>query len=133
MLREWPRGYLHLVLNARRRSKLRRIDGFFNRGHWRLPGGTTVPGFVVAFATELRGLIFCGFRWTLGDQLMASADVVELVDVHFAAEGVAVDAEELGGAGLVAVRTFESALNKSFLELCDGFPKKDAPFDHHSN
>ena len=64
---------------------------------------------------------------------MASADVVELVDVHFAAEGVAVDAEELGGAGPVAVGTFESALNKFFLELCDGFLEKDAPFDHHSN
>jgi hypothetical protein len=45
VLREWPRGYLHLVLNARRRSKLRRIDGFFNGGIGGGPRGTTVPGF----------------------------------------------------------------------------------------
>lgn len=64
---------------------------------------------------------------------MASPNVVKLVDVHFAAEGIAVNAKEFGGSGLVAVRAFQSALDEFFLEFRHGLLEKDAALNHHAN
>lgn len=64
---------------------------------------------------------------------MALADVVEFVSVHFAAECVAVDAEDLRCARLIAVGVLENAFDEFFLELGDGFLEKDAALDHQSD
>jgi hypothetical protein len=64
---------------------------------------------------------------------VAASDVIELVDVHLAAERVAVDAEESGSAGLVAVGAFESALDEFLLEFRYGLLEEDAALDHHCN
>ena len=65
--------------------------------------------------------------------LAASADVIKVVQLDFATEGVAMDTEELGGAGLITVGPFEGALDEFLFEFSDGFLKKDAAFDHHSD
>lgn len=64
-------------------------------------------------------------------RLAAATDVIEFVGLDLAAEGVAMNAEEFGGAGLIAISALECALDEFFFEFGDGFLEKDAPFDHH--
>ena len=59
--------------------------------------------------------------------------MVEFVYVDFAAKRVAVDAEDFGGARLIAVGAIEDALDEFFLELGDGFLEKDFALDHPSH
>ena len=59
--------------------------------------------------------------------------MIELVDFDFAAECVAMDTEEFGGARLIAVGALERLLDEFFLELDDGFLEKDTAFHHHSD
>ena len=59
--------------------------------------------------------------------------MVEFVFGHFAAEGVAVNAEHFGGAGLVAVGAVEDALDEALFKLADGLIEKNAPVDHLQN
>lgn len=54
----------------------------------------------------------------------------QLVFVDFAAERIAMDSEDLCGAGSIAVGALEGALDEFFLELGDCFCKQDAAFDH---
>ena len=56
--------------------------------------------------------------------------MVQLVFGNFAAEGVAVNAKDLRGAGLIAVISLENALDETLFELPDGFVKQDSPFHH---
>ena len=55
---------------------------------------------------------------------------VELVFVDFAAEGIAVNAQDDGGARLIAVGAFEDALDEFFFELADGFVEQNAALHH---
>jgi hypothetical protein len=56
--------------------------------------------------------------------------VVELVLDHFAAESVAVNAEDFCGARLVAVGTVEDALDETLLKFPDGLIEEDSAVDH---
>ncbi len=58
--------------------------------------------------------------------------VVQLVFVHFAAKGVAVDSQRFGGARLVSVQPFQHAFDKFFLEFCNRFFEQNPALDHHS-
>jgi hypothetical protein len=60
----------------------------------------------------------------------AGAAVVEFVLTDLAAKGVAVNSKDRGGAGLVAIRTFQNALDKTFLKFADGLVEEDAAFYH---
>jgi hypothetical protein len=60
----------------------------------------------------------------------AGTTVVEFVFRHFAAEGVAMNAEEGSGAGLIAIGAIEDALDKTFFEFADSLVEKDAALDH---
>ena len=57
----------------------------------------------------------------------------ELVLVDLAAQRIAMDAESLRGAGLIAVGALQYAPDKTFFEFPDGFVKQDAAFDHLSD
>ena len=59
--------------------------------------------------------------------------MVEFVLGHFTAEGIAVNAENGGGAGLVAVGAIEDALNEAFFKFADRLVEKDATLDHLQN
>jgi hypothetical protein len=65
--------------------------------------------------------------------IAAAADVVKFVDVDLAAKGVAVDAEDFGGAGLVAVESLKHALDEFLLEFSDGFFEENAALNHHTH
>jgi len=65
-----------------------------------------------------------------GQSARAGAAVVEFVLGHFAAQGVAVNAEKFGGAGLVAVGAIQDALDETFFEFADGLVEEDATLDH---
>jgi hypothetical protein len=54
----------------------------------------------------------------------------QLVFVDLAAERVAVNAEDLRGAGLVAVGALQDALDETLLELAHGLIEQDAPVHH---
>jgi hypothetical protein len=59
------------------------------------------------------------------------ADVVQLVNVYFATEGIAMDTEYFGGAGLIPVDAFEDTLDEFLLEFSHGLFEKDSALDHH--
>ena len=50
-----------------------------------------------------------------------------------AIERITVDAQNLGGFGLVSTGFVESALNESLLEFTQGFVQINAVFDHFSD
>jgi len=60
----------------------------------------------------------------------AMAVGIELVLADLAAQGIAVNAENSGGAGLVAIGTVQDALDEALLEFADGFVKKYSPLHH---
>jgi hypothetical protein len=47
--------------------------------------------------------------------------LIEFVDADLAAQCIAVNAEQAGGAGLIAVRAIQGALDESLLEFIHGF------------
>jgi len=55
---------------------------------------------------------------------------IELVLTDLAAQGIAVNAENFGGAGLVAVGAVQYALDEALLEFSDGFVEKNSPLHH---
>ena len=55
---------------------------------------------------------------------------IELVLIDFAAQRIAVNAQNFGRAGLVAVGAVQNAFDKSFLEFADRFVKKNPPLYH---
>jgi hypothetical protein len=55
---------------------------------------------------------------------------IELIFVDFAAQGVPVNAKNLGSAGLVAVGAVQDALDKTLFEFADGLIKKNSAFHH---
>src|SRR3989304_2693354 len=61
----------------------------------------------------------------------AAAEVaaVEAVEVELAAEGVAVDAEGFGGAGLVAAAGVEDLADETFFKLGQRLVVEDTAFD----
>jgi hypothetical protein len=50
-----------------------------------------------------------------------AAALIEFVDADLAAQCVAVNAEQAGGAGLIAIRAIESALDETLLEFIHRF------------
>lgn len=56
--------------------------------------------------------------------------MVELVFGYFAAERVAMDAEEFRGAGLIAVGALKDTFDEALLELADGLIEEDAALYH---
>jgi site-specific recombinase len=55
---------------------------------------------------------------------------VEFVLVDLAAQRIAVNAEDLRGARLVAVGTVQHALDETLFKLADSFVKENSPFHH---
>ena len=55
---------------------------------------------------------------------------VEAKFFEFAAEGVAVDAEEFGGAALVAVGAFHGGLEEALLEFLERFLEQNPTVNH---
>ena len=49
---------------------------------------------------------------------------------HFAAQGIAVDSEHVGGFGQIAIRFGQHAGDESALELAAGIIEADPPGDH---
>jgi len=63
----------------------------------------------------------------------AVCPVVELVLIHFAAERVAMDAQDFRGARLISVEPLEHAPDEFLLKLGDGFFEQDSALDHRSD
>jgi hypothetical protein len=63
--------------------------------------------------------------------LPAATDVVELVNLDFASQGVAVDAQNFRGTRLIPVGALKRSLDEFFFEFEDGFFKENAPLHHH--
>jgi hypothetical protein len=55
---------------------------------------------------------------------------IEFIFIDFAAQGVAVDAKNLGGAGLVTVGAVQDALDETLFEFADRLIKKNSAFHH---
>ena len=55
---------------------------------------------------------------------------IELIDIDLAAQGVAVNAEELCGAGLVAGGAVQDALDETLFEFADGLVEQNPPLHH---
>ncbi len=66
-------------------------------------------------------------------KLARTVTVFELVLTDLAAEGVAMDAEDPRGAGLVAVGAVEHPLDEFLLEFVDRFVKQNPAFHHLAN
>ena len=66
-------------------------------------------------------------------ELAAAERVVEVVLRDFAAQGVAMDAERLGGAALIAAGMFQDAADEFLLELSHGLFEQNAAIDHHTD
>ena len=60
----------------------------------------------------------------------AAAAVVELVFGDFAAERIAMNAEDFRGAGLVAIGAVEDALDETLFKFSNGLVEEDAALDH---
>jgi hypothetical protein len=59
--------------------------------------------------------------------------MIQMIFRDFAAQGIAVNSENLGGAALIALGVFQDSPNELFLELCHGFLKQNTALDHHSD
>jgi len=55
---------------------------------------------------------------------------IELVNVDFAAKGVAMNAQNFGGARLISVGPVQHTLDEAFFELANGLIEKNSPFNH---
>jgi hypothetical protein len=64
---------------------------------------------------------------------MAAAVAFELMFFQLAAERIAVNAEDLRGAGLIAAGAIHDALDEFLLELGDCFFEQNAPIHHLGN
>src|SRR5208337_1100706 len=60
----------------------------------------------------------------------APAAVIQLVFRHLAAQGVAVNPQDFGGTGLVAVGALEHALDETLLKLAYSLVKQDSALHH---
>ena len=56
--------------------------------------------------------------------------VIELIYLDFAAQGVAVHAEQRRGARLIAACAIEDRLDEAFFKFADGFVELNAVFHH---
>jgi len=55
---------------------------------------------------------------------------IELVLIDFAAQRIAVNAQNFSRAGLVTIGAVQNAFDKAFLEFADRFVKKNSPLHH---
>jgi hypothetical protein len=62
--------------------------------------------------------------------MWAVAVRIEFVLPDLAAQGIAVNAENFGGAGLIAVGAVHDALDETLFEFPDGLVKKNAALHH---
>jgi hypothetical protein len=62
--------------------------------------------------------------------MRAVAVRIELVFTNLAAQGIAVNAEDFRGAGLIAVSTVQNTLDKTLFEFPDCLVKKYAALHH---
>jgi len=58
--------------------------------------------------------------WLHSARVAAVAVRVELVSIDLAAEGVAVNAQNFGGTGLIPIHPVQHALDETFFELTNG-------------
>jgi hypothetical protein len=83
---------------------------------------------------ESRFAVTTGLFWGALQDVSPSARVVvpmvQLVIDNFAAEGVAVYAEDVRRAGLIAVRALQNSLDEAFLEFAHGFVEQNASLHH---
>jgi hypothetical protein len=59
--------------------------------------------------------------------------VFELIFLDFAAERIAMDAEQASGSRLIALGVIHSAFDKASLEFSERFVKQNAAIDHLAN
>ncbi len=59
--------------------------------------------------------------------------MVQMILRDFAAQGVAVDSQDLRGTALISLGVFENSPDKLFLELRHGFFEQNPTLDHHSD
>jgi hypothetical protein len=72
-------------------------------------------------------------RVTILIALSAAADgMVQMIFRDFAAQRVAVDAQDFGGAALVSSGMLQDTPNEFLLEFREGFFEQNAALDHHS-
>lgn len=55
---------------------------------------------------------------------------IELVGIDLAAERIAVNAQNFGGARLISVRAVQHALDETLFELANGLVEKNPAFHH---
>lgn len=90
--------------------------------------------FLFADAVRSRIYLFANpIPVELCGNILAAADMVQLVLIHFSAKRVAVYSEDLRGAGLVSVESLENAPNELFLELRQRFFEENASLDHRAH
>jgi hypothetical protein len=65
-----------------------------------------------------------------GESTGTAATMIEFVLGDFAAEGVAMDAQDFRGARLITVGALEDTFDEAFFEFADGLIEKDAALDH---
>ena len=75
-------------------------------------------------------MIFQERLWQHSACVTAVAVRIELVSIDLAAERVAVNAKNFGGARLISIGPVQHALDETFFELADGFVEKNPPFHH---
>jgi hypothetical protein len=56
--------------------------------------------------------------------------VVQFIFGHFAAQGIAVNAEHFRGPRLVSFGAFQDTFDKPFFEFANGFVKENSSLDH---
>jgi len=56
--------------------------------------------------------------------------VIQLVLHHFAAQRIAVNAQEFRGARLVSIGTIQHALDEAFFKLADRFVEQNSSLHH---
>ena len=59
--------------------------------------------------------------------------MIQVIFRDFAAQGIAVDAQDLGGSALVSPGVLQDAPDKLLLEFCEGFFEQNSALDHHSD
>jgi len=59
--------------------------------------------------------------------------MIQVIFRDFAAQGIAVDAQDLGGPALVSPGMLQDAADKFLLEFCKGFFEQNTALDHHSD
>ena len=59
--------------------------------------------------------------------------MIQMILRDFAAQGIAVNPQDLGCAALISTGVFQNAADEFFLEFREGLFEQDSALDHHSD